>query len=62
LESVHSLQWECDKASIGAFLYYNDTHEIDFEIGYGTQSKRAELKAEADDLIVYMTSQEAFPF
>jgi hypothetical protein len=46
-----------DKASIGAFLYYNDTHEIDFEIGYGTQSKRAELKAEADDLIVYMTSQ-----
>ena len=46
-----------DKASIGAFLYYNDTHELDFEIGYGTQSKRSELTAEADDLIAYMTSQ-----
>ena len=46
-----------DKASIGAFLYYNDTHEIDFEIGYGSKTKRAELKAEADDLLVYMTSQ-----
>jgi hypothetical protein len=46
-----------DKTSIGAFLYANDTHEVDFEIGYGTQSKRAELNAETDDLVVYMTSQ-----
>jgi len=46
-----------DKASIGAFLYSNDTHEIDFEIGYGTQSKRTALNAQTDDLIVYMTSQ-----
>ncbi|WP_232226341.1 hypothetical protein [Flavobacterium sp. ACAM 123] len=46
-----------DKASIGAFLYHNDKHEIDYEIGYGTQSKRTELKAQTDDLILYMTSQ-----
>jgi hypothetical protein len=46
-----------DMASIGAFLYNNDTHELDFEIGYGTQAIRNQLVAEPDDLIVYMTSQ-----
>jgi hypothetical protein len=46
-----------DKASIGAFLYNNDTHELDFEIGYGTQVIRDQLAAAPDDLIVYMTSQ-----
>jgi hypothetical protein len=52
---------EGDMASIGAFLYNNDTHELDFEIGYGKQIIRNELNAAADDLIVYMTSQ-ANPF
>lgn len=46
-----------DMASIGAFLYNNNTHELDFEIGYGKQIARTELNAESDDLIVYMTSQ-----
>jgi len=46
-----------DMASIGAFLYNNDTRELDFEIGYGTQAIRDQLAAEPDDLIVYMTSQ-----
>lgn len=46
-----------DQASIGAFLYSNDTHELDFEIGYGKQTVRDGLKAESDDLILYMTSQ-----
>ena len=46
-----------DMASIGAFLYYNDTHELDFEIGYGTAVVRKNLDAAYDDLIVYMTSQ-----
>jgi hypothetical protein len=32
-------------------------HEIDFEVGYGKQTLREQLNAEADDLIVYMTSQ-----
>jgi len=48
-------------ASIGAFLYFDDTHELDFEIGYGTAVIRKNLNASADDLIVYMTSQ-ANPF
>lgn len=46
-----------DQASIGAFLYNNDTHELDFEIGYGKQSERESLNALDDELIVYMTSQ-----
>jgi hypothetical protein len=50
-----------DMASIGAFLYNNDTHELDFEVGYGTQNARTALNAAPDDLIVYMTSQ-ANPF
>lgn len=48
---------EGDQASIGAFLYNNDTHELDFEIGYGKQSERESLNALSDELIVYMTSQ-----
>ncbi len=50
-----------DMASIGAFLYNNDTHELDFEIGYGKQAIRDQLAAAPDDLIVYMTSQ-GYPF
>jgi hypothetical protein len=46
-----------DMASIGAFLYNNDTHELDFEIGYGTQAIRDQLAAQPDDLVLYMTSQ-----
>lgn len=46
-----------DMTSIGAFLYSDDTHELDFEIGYGNQSLRNELGAQDDDLVIYMTSQ-----
>lgn len=48
---------EGDCTSIGAFLYNNDTHELDFEIGYGNQAIRQELNAASDELIVYYTSQ-----
>jgi hypothetical protein len=50
-----------DRTSIGAFLYKSDDHELDFEIGYGTQIIRNQLNAVADDLIVYTTSQN-YPF
>jgi len=50
-----------DMSSIGAFLYSDDTHELDFEIGYGTSIARQNLNASADEVIVYMTSQ-ANPF
>ncbi len=50
-----------DQCSIGCFLYYDDTHEIDFEIGSGTIQKRNELSAQENQMIVYCTSQ-GFPF
>lgn len=52
---------EGDKASIGAFLYNDDTHELDFEIGYGAQADRQLLNAAPDEVIAFMTSQ-ANPF
>jgi hypothetical protein len=48
-----------DQASIGAFLYYDDTHELDFEIGYGKQSERESLNALPDELIVYDLSSQS---
>ncbi len=50
-----------DQASIGAFLYRDDKHEVDFEIGFGTAKLREKLKAKDDDLVCYCTSQ-GFPY
>jgi len=50
-----------DMASIGAFIYNNDQHELDFEIGYGSSKIRKTLNTSQDEVIVYMTSQ-ALPF
>ncbi|WP_233267567.1 hypothetical protein [Algibacter sp. L1A34] len=50
-----------DMASIGAFIYHDDKHELDFEIGYGSTVVRQSLNAAPDDVIAYMTSQ-ALPF
>jgi hypothetical protein len=46
-----------DQASIGAFLYRDDQHEVDFEIGYGKASVRETLKASHSELVCYCTSQ-----
>jgi len=50
-----------DQNSIGAFLYLDDEHELDFEIGSGKISVRNTLNAQVDDLVVYCTSQN-LPF
>lgn len=50
-----------DQASVGSWIYCDDHHELDFEVGYGTSKARAEVGAEADDMLAYMTSQD-FPF
>lgn len=50
-----------DQASIGAFLYRDDKHEVDFEIGYGKASVREKLKASDTDLVCYCTSQ-GYPY
>jgi hypothetical protein len=49
-----------DNSSIGAFLYFDDTHELDFEIGYGTKAIRKAMRFQSDELLVIMTSQ-GFP-
>jgi hypothetical protein len=46
-----------DMTSIGCFLYCDDTHELDFEIGYGKASAREAQNAADDELLVYITSQ-----
>lgn len=46
-----------DMTSIGCFLYSDDSHELDFEIGYGKDNVRKALNATDDELVVYITSQ-----
>ena len=50
-----------DQASVGSWIYCDDHHELDFEVGYGTAKARKEANAEDDDMLAYMTSQD-FPF
>jgi hypothetical protein len=40
--------------------FINDTHELDFEVGYG-KNTRNELEAEPDDLIVYDLPEKSIP-
>ncbi|MBL4745919.1 MAG: hypothetical protein JKY08_06100 [Flavobacteriaceae bacterium] len=46
-----------DQTSLGAFLYYNDEHEIDFEIGSGKETERTKLNAQEDDQLIYCVIQ-----
>ena len=50
-----------EKCSIGAFIYADDKHELDFEIGYGTSAARQSCNAAEDEMVACMTSQ-AYPF
>jgi len=47
-----------DQVSLGAFLYKDDEHEIDFEIGYGTAAARQECGAVSGQMVACMTSQD----
>ena len=46
-----------ERVSIGAFIYRDNTHEIDFEIGSGTAEARARCGAKDDEVLMYLTSQ-----
>ncbi|MBT9448710.1 hypothetical protein ICN84_01320 [Akkermansia glycaniphila] len=50
-----------DQASVGSWIYCDDQHEIDFEVGYGKKEVRDKLGAKPGDLVAYMTTQ-AHPF
>lgn len=52
---------EKDQASVGSWIYCDDHHELDFEVGYGTSKARKEANAASDDMLAYMTSQD-FPY
>lgn len=47
-----------DQASIGSWIYCDDHHEIDFEVGYGKKEVRQELNAAPNEMIAYMTTQD----
>jgi len=49
---------EGDMTSIGSWIYHDDHHEIDFEVGYGRKAVRERLKAAPDEVIAYMTTQD----
>lgn len=49
---------EGDQASVGAFIYHDDHHELDFEIGYGPQEVRERIGAKPDEMVAYMTTQD----
>lgn len=54
------LMGEKDQASVGSWIYCDDQHELDFEVGYGNAEIRQKLNALPDEMIAYMTSQD-FP-
>ena len=47
-----------DQSSIGSWIYCDDHHEIDFEVGYGKKEVREKLNAGPDEMIAYMTTQD----
>lgn len=46
-----------EKCSIGAFIYSDDTHELDFEIGYGKDAARTGCGAAEDQMVACLTNQ-----
>lgn len=50
-----------DQSSVGSWIYCDDQHEIDFEVGSGTAAERKKLNAGKSDLVAQMTTQ-ANPF
>ena len=50
-----------EQVSIGSWIYHDDHHELDFEVGSGKQAIRQECGAAPDELLACMTNQD-FPF
>lgn len=49
---------EVERTSIGSWLWHDDKHELDFEVGSGTSEERTKLNVGADEVIAYITSQD----
>lgn len=50
-----------EQVSIGSWIYHDDHHELDFEVGPGKAEIRAQHDVAPDELLACMTSQD-FPF
>lgn len=50
-----------EQVSIGSWIYHDDHHELDFEVGSGKKDIREECGAAPDELLACMTNQD-FPF
>lgn len=50
-----------DRTSVAGFIYYDDTHELDFEISSGRAEERVKYGAAEDELLCLISSQ-ANPF
>lgn len=52
---------EGEQVSIGSWIYHDDHHELDFEVGSGKKEIRQEYGAAPDELLACMTNQD-FPY
>lgn len=50
-----------EQVSVAGFIYKDDAHELDFEVGYGTEAARESCGAQAGQMVACMTNQ-SFPF
>ena len=49
---------EVERTSIGSWLWHDDKHELDFEVGSGTSVERKKYNLSSDEVIAYITSQD----
>lgn len=49
---------EVERTSIGSWLWHDDKHELDFEVGSGTAKERLALGLTKNEVIAYITSQD----
>lgn len=52
---------EGDQTSVGSWIYCDDHHEVDFEVGWGKDESRAEAGCKDGQMVACMTNQD-FPF
>lgn len=50
-----------EQVSVGSWIYHDDHHELDFEVGSGKTDIRQSVGAAPDELLACMTNQD-FPF
>lgn len=50
-----------DKTSVGSWIYCDDHHEIDFEVGWGKPEDRLKYNCKDGEVLAFMTNQD-YPF